>query len=467
MPPAVFQHLMISKQNSLPPEAETLQEALTEASLHSLILWPLGPSNEVIGLLIASGSALEEGERVYNLQSLEVFIRLLSGLLERDRFLHTLELRVTEQTRELSTMYEMTMLASSSREIADILSPALSRIQEISKSEAACIHLYRQEQEALELISHRGLSPEAISGLMQIPIEEHFIAWLERPEPDHTLYQSLPASIPDSFCFPGFQSMSISKLRAGGTTQGVVSCYRVSAEPFTPFQTSMLTVIGELLGVAVENHYLAQETEKLATVHERQRLARELHDAVSQSIYSISLFARSAKDAREVGDDPKLGDSLEQLEENSIDALREMRLLLYQLRSIALEEADLQQAVGTRMEMVECRLGIEAVLDFDNQITLDAELEQELFRIITEALNNSLHHANASRVAVTLCQEDGQLKLAIEDNGVGFDRAQLQEGMGLHNIRERLIAYKGKFEIESHPGRGTRLEISIPEHAVA
>jgi signal transduction histidine kinase len=353
------------------------------------------------------------------------------------------------------------MLTERPLEISDILTPALNRIQEIVQSDAACIHLGSPQEQSLRLISHAGLPPEAIIGLEEIAIGESFSAWLRRPDPDNVPSAELPAGIPDPFCFPGPNALLMGKLRAAGSTLGLISCYRSDA--FTPSQASILAVIGELLGVVVENHRLTRQAEKLATVHERQRLARELHDAVSQSLYSLSLFARAAKDAREVGDEAKLLDSLEQLEHNSIQALREMRLLLYQLRSIALEDGSFEQAVRARLEMVELRLGIETTLGVEPDLVLEAGLEQELFRIVTEALNNSLHYASATRVAVGLGRAGGRLVLAVEDNGVGFDPERTREGMGLQSIRERLRAFQGTFEINSHPGRGTSLRMSIPE----
>ena len=427
-----------------------------------IIIWPLASDGSLLGLLVITGSELDGDVKIDTLQTMEVFVGLLGGMLERDNILRNLEARVTEQTRELATMYEMAMLTGSSTDLSEILHPALSRIQEITGSEAAAIHLYSEEDEALVLSAQKGIPGDVIPDLERIPIGSPFKEWLENPDPDHTRTKALPSGVPDKFCLRGFESMMMSKLRAADTTQGVISCFRITDEPYTAFQTSMLAVIGELLGVVIENRRLTRESEKLATVHERQRLARELHDAVTQSVYSLSLFARSARDAYEEHEQGKLEDALEEIELNSIAALREMRLLLYQLRSLALEEADLHQAVDARFDMVERRLGINATLEIEPGLALEDSIEQEFFRIITEALNNSLHHANAEEVTVSLTEHGKMLRLTIEDDGSGFNPVEVREGMGLQNMRDRLQVFDGELRIISHPGGGTHLEINLP-----
>lgn len=456
------ERLWIQGRDRLPPEAGALVEAMTAGGVDSWILWPLVTTGERLGLLLCAGSSLDEQATSENLRSLEVFVSLLSNMLERESILRTLEQRVTEQTRELSTLYEMTMLTSSASEISEILSPALARILEISGGEAACIHLYAPQAARLDLIAHRGFPARSLSGLVEIAMPPELLEWLEKPEPAFTGNQLQPRGIPGLFGHPDYRFFAISKLRAAGNTQGVITCYSGSPDPFTPFQISMLAVIGELLGVAVENHHLGLESKKLATVQERHRLARELHDAVSQSVYSLSLFARSARDAQEAGDGEKLAVSLEQLEVNSLAAVREMRLLLYQLRALALEEGDLGKAVESRLELVERRSGMRAEVYIDERVELDPRVEQELFHVIIEALNNTLHYARAERVAVHLALEKGELALRVEDDGIGFDPARVRPGMGLQNMRERAEALLGTFELSSRPGEGTRIGLRLP-----
>jgi signal transduction histidine kinase len=267
---------------------------------------------------------------------------------------------------------------------------------------------------------------------------------------------------PDAFEIPQFQSDTHIPLRARGKIQGLLSCYRISQTPFNPYQVFFLNAIGEQLGLAVENHRLRLKTEEIATIQERQRLARELHDAVSQSIYSLTLFARSGRDAFERGDQVKLLDNLEQLEVNSLAALKEMRLLLYQLRSMALEKGGLLQAIESRFNLVEHRSGIQTVITLDESIKLSEYMEQEFFLIISEALNNALKHANANQVSVDIRPENGNILLVIWNNGKGFDPSRASGGMGLDNMRERASALGGQLLISSQSDSGTWIRVEMP-----
>jgi signal transduction histidine kinase len=223
-----------------------------------------------------------------------------------------------------------------------------------------------------------------------------------------------------------------------------------------------LNAIGEQLGLAVENYRLRLKAEEAATIQERQRLARELHDAVSQSLYSLTLFARSSRDAYEDGNQAKLLESLEQVELNSMAALKEMRLLLYQLRSLALEEGGLAQAIQTRFNLVERRSDIDASIRIDEGIDLTDHAEQELFRLLTEALNNSLKHSGAHQVSVMMQIENDQIVLRINDDGYGFNPAHSYSGMGLQNLRQRTATLGGSMDILSQPGSGTQIRVEIP-----
>ena len=189
---------------------------------------------------------------------------------------------------------------------------------------------------------------------------------------------------------------------------------------------------------------------------------------MSQSLYSLSLFARSASDAQESGDSLTLASCLEQLEEISLAALREMRLLLYQLRSIALVAGSLSEAVESRLNMVERRLGIDARFELDDRNFLTSTVEQELFRVITETLNNSLQHARATRISIVISLEQEQLVMTATDDGIGFDPSRIHSGMGLQNMRERAAALNGRMEIFSMPDQGTCIRLMIPyRHAQA
>jgi signal transduction histidine kinase len=447
--------------STLPPEVLPERAFFVGEEVDSLLLVPLVMENDLAGVIAIFNPNHQKARTPENAQALEVVASMLSSLLSREQLLNTLEEKVAERTRELFTFFDLAMLAGETQEIADILQSALVKIMEISASEAAVIHLVDGDRHVLDLVAQQGFLKGNLLHLQKIQLNDAMITWLEGTGDE--IRSSGSIGIPAEFVIPGFISAYHIALRARGKLQGLLSCYRLVESPYDPYQSSFLTAIGEQLGMAVENYRLRQKAEEIATIQERQRLARELHDAVSQSLYSLTLFARSGRDALEVGDQAKLSDSLEQLELNSLAALKEMRLLLYQLRSLALEEGGLLAAIETRFNLVEHRLGIQAVVQMDENLQLTDQVELELFRLITEALNNALKHAGANQVSVTLQSENGQVALAVKDNGRGFDLAQASAGMGLQNLRERVSALGGQIEISSQPGSGTRIRVEIPQ----
>lgn len=428
--------------------------------VNAMLVTPLYLENHLAGVIACINPKLTKAKILENIQLLEVVAGLLGSLLRREALLNTLEEKVAERTRELSAFFDMVMLAGEAQELSDIMHPALVKVMEISASQAAIIHLFDEDQSAMKLIAQRGFAKEYLSQLQTINLDESLMAWLINSSVD--IWSSGSTNHPDAFDIPQFQSDTHIPLRARGKILGLLSCYRTSEITFYPYQVLFLNAIGEQLGLAVESYRLRLKTEEIATIQERQRLARELHDAVSQSLYSLTLFARSGRDAFEVGNQAKLLESLEQVEMNSLTALREMRLLLYQLRSLALEEGGLKQAIKARFDLVERRSGIEASIRIDEGIELNTRAEQELFRLVIEALNNALKHSGASQVSVILEIENHLVVLKVSDNGIGFNPFLAYTGMGLQNMRQRTSTLGGRIDLHSQPGNGTQIRVEIP-----
>jgi signal transduction histidine kinase len=231
---------------------------------------------------------------------------------------------------------------------------------------------------------------------------------------------------------------------------------------------------GNQVAIALENARLYREVQLTAVREERSRLARDLHDSVTQSLYSLTLFAEAARQMMAEAEDRALAHLLRRIGEIGQQSLKEMRLLVYELRPPVLEEQGLISALRQRLEAVEGRAGVEARLVVDELVSLPAEVEEALYRITQEALNNILKHAQASAVTVRLCveaalpggdsEDQSCFLLEIEDNGVGFapGRETDRAGQGLRNIKERAATLGATAEIASEPGAGTRLKILGP-----
>ncbi len=379
----------------------------------------------------------------------------LSALLD------TLEQRVADRTRELTTFLDLTMLVSENRALPDILALALDRILEASQCQAVCLHLLTEDQTCLDLSAQRGLSAAQQQQLGCLPLETELSGWLADPDAP-ALDLALPGGrLPSVLRLDGFRSYLGTQLQAREKVQGILSYYRTADRSFSLDEISLLAALAEQLGIVIENHRLRGRIEEVAVVAERQRLARDLHDSINQSLYSLNLFAHAGQEAAADGDTERLAASLARVEAISLDVLREMRLLLFQLQPAVLAEKGLAGALRQRLESVELRLGIEVDYLVEGLLELPDRVAAALYQAALEALNNALKHAHASQISVHLHLALPTLRLEIVDNGQGFDPAQTGGGMGLKNIRHRMEQMGGGLEVSSAPGSGTRMVLAV------
>ncbi len=231
-------------------------------------------------------------------------------------------------------------------------------------------------------------------------------------------------------------------------------------------QMSISTDIGELKRAQAE---LARRAQTVALLEERARLGRDLHDSVTQLLYSVMLFADASKDAAQNADLDLTQQYLSRLSETARQALKELRLRVYELRPSVLEHEGLASALRHRLAQVEQRAGVQTDLNIALPHALPAPVELAIYWIAQEALNNALKHANATRIALALNADENSLRLEIADDGKGFDLDLLQEqaGVGMTSMRERARDLGGVFNITSAPGQGTRIQVTLPGYILA
>lgn len=211
-----------------------------------------------------------------------------------------------------------------------------------------------------------------------------------------------------------------------------------------------------------DNAELASQARFSAIIEERQRLARELHDAVSQQLFAISMTATAL--SRTLEKEPeKAKHQIVLIEEMASVAQSEMRALLLHLRPVHLEGKRLTDGLRDLVRELEAKVQIGITTEFDEDLVLPKGIENHLFRIVQEALSNTLRHAKASKLALTLKTLGETVYLSIRDNGVGFDvNRQKQASYGLQMMQERVNELGGAINIVSAPGKGTRIDIRVP-----
>lgn len=261
---------------------------------------------------------------------------------------------------------------------------------------------------------------------------------------------------------PTLQSLLVIPLRIKGTSIGVLDVANKKGG-FTKDDVRVMSLFADQAAIAIENARLHHQAEQFAVVEERQRLARELHDSVTQSLYSASLYVSAAEMALSKGKVDIAAENLLELRSMTREAMLDMRLLIFELHPPILETEGLVVALQTRLESVEARSGIQTEFYVEGERRLPLSIEIELYRIAQEALTNVVKHAKAQQVSVHLLFNDNRFRLKVWDNGVGFDseKAGQSGGRGLSGIQERAQRINGQMMVESAPGNGTMLDVTV------
>lgn len=252
-------------------------------------------------------------------------------------------------------------------------------------------------------------------------------------------------------------------IKAQETVIGVLD---VQSDHLNAFDESDLVVLQSLAhqaAIVIQNAGLYEQAQRLAVVEERNRLARDLHDAVTQALYAVTLYAEAAARLLSTGHAEMAAEHVRDLGNTAQQALREMRLLIFELRPPVLETDGLEAALHGRLEAVEGRGGLETHFHSEGEGELSPEVEGGLYRIAQEALNNALRHAQARNITVSLRRNAEAVVMEVSDDGIGFDPSSAQEkgGLGLCGMAERAACLGGDLTVESQPGKGTSVRVEV------
>ncbi|RVU14517.1 GAF domain-containing protein [Streptomyces antnestii] len=233
---------------------------------------------------------------------------------------------------------------------------------------------------------------------------------------------------------------------------------------FTAEDEELLTILAQHAAIALTNARLYERSRELTIAEERSRLAHELHDAVSQKLFSLRLTAQAA--AALVDRDPsRAKGELHHVAELAAEAADELRAAVVELRPAALDEDGLVATLRTQAQVLDRAHSAHVTFDCSGIRALPAAQEEAMLRVAQEALHNALRHSGAEHVAVTLDKRGAGAVLRVTDDGRGFDpRAVRHAGrhLGLVSMRDRSSGVGGLLTVESEPGKGTTIEMEVP-----
>jgi signal transduction histidine kinase len=402
----------------------------------------------------STGDEIEELAEQFNLMAAQL----------EESYAH-LERKVANRTKELATLNAIAAKMSHSLDLEEILNDALDEALDVMGMERGQAFRLEEETQDLILMAHRGLPEEFVRYTARLPLGAGAAgqaARAGRPIVKKVADYS-EGELRDLIERGGSQLVISIPLMAKGRTVGAINLGAHNPRSVAPEELSLLAAIGHQIGVAVENAQLYEQAQQLAVVKERNRLARDLHDSVTQALYGVMLYAEAAARQLSSGEVGMTSEHLREIRGTAQEALREMRLLIFELHPPMLKRDGLVAALQARLEAVEGRVGLKTEFRGGENGRLSLKVEEGLYRIAQEALNNALKHAHASSVTVCLHQDKQAVTLEITDDGTGFDPIAARErgGFGLRGMEERASRLGGKLTVQSSLGKGTRVKVEV------
>jgi PAS domain S-box-containing protein len=393
-------------------------------------------------------------------------------ITERVHAQQLLEQRVEERTRELSFLLEISHTVASTLQLKPLLGLILDQLKTVVDYTGAAI--LAVENGDLIILDNRSPIQEVQLMQLRFPLKDLGLIWetmnsresiiMPDVRDDTNMAQAFRSALGElgETTFRYVRACMVVPLSLKEQVAGMLVLTSSKEEAFTSHHSALALTIANQAAVAIENARLYEQAQELAAFEERQRLARELHDSVSQALYGISLGVHTAR--MQLDRNPQdLAESLDYVLELAEAALIEMRALIFELRPESLETEGLVTALTKQAAALHARQGIIVKLDLCEEPDLPLKVKQDLYRVVQEALHNTVKHARASQVELRLNQADGVFVMEVLDNGRGFDTAASFPGhLGLHSMQERVAKLGGKFQIESTEGQGTTICIRIP-----
>lgn len=396
--------------------------------------------------------------RFSKLYSLALNARLQEQVAELERQ----RLQLKRRVREVTALVRSSALISSTLDLDSVLALILDQLGEVVQFDRASIMLLFGEH--LRVIAGKGFDEgEDIIGLS-----------FDRNENDLTrrlLEGNTSIVLRDTRDEPSYMgdgndptmSWIGVPLRFRDEVIGALTLDKTEENFYDEDDGRTVLAFSNQAAIAIENARLYDRSREQDILQERNRLARELHDSLSQSLFSMVLNAEAANLFFDQ-DQEQARSQIKLLYETANAALKDMRTLIFELRPANLEQEGLATVLTKHAKMISDRYNLIVRVDTKGQGRLPLNIEKALFRVTQEALNNVVKHARATEAAIYLNTQEDVIYLKIKDNGVGFSQGDVKSGtLGLTSMRERVEQIGGKFQIGPNPsGQGTQVTVEVP-----
>lgn len=360
------------------------------------------------------------------------------------------------------------LLAMSRRlEVRDVLRTIVASARELLDAEYAALGVPDDHGGFAQFVVD-GVSEEQWRAIGPLPRQHGILAAMLHQDGPERLsdvredprFEGWPAAHPDMSDFLGLP------IRDGEETLGALFlANKRGPRGFTDEDEDLLSLLAQHAAIALTNARLYERSRELTIAEERSRLAHELHDAVSQKLFSLRLTAQAA--AALVDRDPaRAKGELQQVATLAAEAADELRAAVTELRPAALDEDGLIATLRGQVRVLDRAHAAHVTFTCDGVRALPAAQEEAVLRVAQEALHNALRHSDGDRVEVTLTRrETGGAVLRVTDDGAGFAPSTVRRAgrhLGLVSMRDRAAGVGGKLTVQSEPGTGTTIELEVP-----
>lgn len=467
----VFQQLFY---NTAEEEVQTVTDPLTNESLYVAVI-PLG-FNASDGYLVAGVRGEEEltelhrlllnvaaNEAVTTLRQAQLIEALQETNRQKDALLAKEQAMRAESQRasdHVMVLQELTSKLSRSMNVEQIAHVILETGEQLFHSPRGAVYSHRDHGQTIYMLDQFGLdtvtmSPRNVSVVESLPVTDAIrtgeIVWIENAEDFVCRYPQMEPRIRAE----NLQALAVIPFLIDDEVLGCLKLHFDGPRPLANEDSMLLSAIAQQCAQALERAYLNEQAQIAAAVEERQRLARELHDAVSQVLFASTVNAEAAVRSWERNPDSAFA-LLQQVVSLNRAAMSEMRTLLLELRPESLEKASLSQLLTQLIESAKGRQDIDAAFTLEGiETPAPKDVIMTFYRISQESINNILRHSSATRFEVVLRYETGTLSLIISDNGCGFDPGIPSAGLGMGSMRERAVLIGAELTITSAPGGTT------------
>lgn len=369
--------------------------------------------------------------------------------------------RETEsRARELQTVAQVSATATTRLDLRDLLNNVTALTRESFDLQQVNVFLPDDGGQTLTLFAVEGADDQPVTLLAEtvdLADEGALVALAARERRGRIINEPRDVERGDAPC----SEMAIPMV-LGDRLIGVL--YMASSESgrFDDADIQVMGTLSDLIAVAIENARLYEKAQALAVLEERNRLARELHDSVSQALYGIGLGARTARMLLDRSPE-RVAEPLDYVLSLAEAGLTEMRALIFQLRPESIENEGLVSALTKQASSLHARHGLHVTIEMGDEPSLPLEIKQALYLVAREAMHNTVKHAKAKHVVIRLELAPERCVLEVCDDGVGFDTRVPHPGhYGLETMSERVQHLQGVCSITSAPGNGTAVRVEIP-----